>query len=185
MTKNKFSSNKKTKIWKVIALALASVLCIGAIAGGMGILKLDKETAKDKLFPKINSDNLYSEAVISLESMNDGNGVEVEVDERTGAIVLDGTAEEDLDYVIGTVKLDKGEYILTAVDGASKNTIYVSATAGESSTNFDFRPGNTLTVDADDTVVTLTMHITYGTKLNNVKVLPCISGGDEPVSFYK
>ena len=182
---NETKTKKKNKILLWDCGIMAAVLCIGAIGAGMGIFKLDKEAAKDKLLPKVNPENLYSEATISLESMNDGNGVEVEVDERTGAITLDGTAEEDLNYVIGTVKLDKGEYILTAVDGASKNTIYVSATAGESTTNFDFRPGNTLTVEADETVVTLTIHITYGTKLNNVKVLPCISGGDEPVSFYK
>ena len=184
MTETK-KTKKKLKIVGWIAGIMAVVLCLGAIAGGMGILKLDKEAAKDKLLPKVNPDNYYSTAAISIEDMNDGNGITVEVEERTGAITLDGTAEEDLTYTIGTVTLDAGEYVLTAVDGASKNTVYVSATANGNSTNFDFRPGNTLVVEADDTVVTLTIHITYGTKLNNVKVLPCISGGDEPVSFYK
>ena len=183
MTKTKFKT-KKTKIWKIVAIALASVLCIGAIAGGMGILKLDKETAKDKLLPKINPDNLYSNVEMALTDGNDGNGIVIEVDKRTGAITLDGTAEEDLTYTIGTVKLNAGEYYLTAVDGASQKTVYVSATAGEKTTNFDFTPNNVFTVDADETTLTLTINVAYGTKLDNVKILPCIAV-EEGVSFYK
>ena len=185
MVKNKIQTTKKAQIFKIIAIALASILCIGAIAGGMGILKVDKDTAADKLLPSVHPDNMYANVDLALESMNDGQGVTVEVTERTGAITLDGKAEDDLTYVIGTVELDEGTYTITALEGASKNTVYVTATVGDVDTNFDFT-GNELEIMSDNTAVTLTIHIKVGTELNNVKVLPVIADAElEDVSFYK
>lgn len=179
-----FFKNKKNRAITIIVAVLVSVLSLGAIAGATGILKFDKDVAADKLLPSINPDNFYSHVELALESMNDGEGVTVEVTERTGAITLDGKAEDDLTYVIGTVELDEGTYTITALEGASKNTVYVTATVGDVDTNFDFT-GNTLEIESDNTVVTLTIHIKVGTELNNVKVLPTIVEGEEAGKFYK
>ena len=179
-----FFKNKKNRTITIIVAVLVSVLSLGAVAGATGILKFDKDVAADKLLPSINPDNFYSNVELALESMNDGEGVTVEVTERTGAITLDGKAEDDLTYVIGTVELDEGTYTITALEGASKNTVYVTATVGDVDTNFDFT-GNTLEIESDNTVVTLTIHIKVGTELNNVKVLPTIVEGEEAGKFYK
>ena len=47
----------KLKIVSIVAAVMASILCIGAIAGGLGILTLDKDKAKDTLLPNVNPDN--------------------------------------------------------------------------------------------------------------------------------
>ena len=183
-TSNK-TNKKKLKVVGMIAGIMAAVLLLGAVAGGFGILKLDKDKAKDVLLPAINPDNYYSKATVTLEDMNDGNGVVVKVDERTGAVTLDGKAETDLTYEIGTVKLDAAkEYTGTAIKGGSKASVYVAATYGETSVNFDF-VGNTFEIAEDETVVTLTIHISEGTELDNLKVLPTIVKGDEAGSFYE
>ena len=179
------TTKKKLKIVGVIAGIMAAILALGAVAGGFGILKVDKDKAKDVLLPAVNSDNYYAEATVTLEDMNDGNGVVVKVDERTGAITLDGKAETDLTYEIGTVKLDAAkEYTGTAIKGGSKASVYVAATYGEESINFDF-VGNTFEIAEDETVVTLTIHIAEGTNLDNLKVLPTIVKGDKAGSFYE
>ena len=171
-------------IFGLIAGILAFILCLGAIAGGMGILKVDKDAAADKLLPKVNPDNYYSAAEIVLTTQNDGNGVSVEVNERTGAIVLNGKAEDDLTYLVGTVTLNEGTYTFTAIDEASKNTVYVKATINEVDHYFDFT-GNTFDIAADETEVTISICVKIGTELDNVKVLPTIVEGEESGKFYK
>ncbi len=179
-----FFKNKKNRVITIIAAVLVSVLSLGAIGGATGILKFDKDTAADKLLPGVHPDNFYASAEITLESGNDGNGVTVDVNERTGVVTLDGKAEADLTYVVGTVVLNEGTYTFTALENASKNTVCVKATVYDVDHYFDFT-GNTFEIEADETEVTITICVKAGTELNNVKVLPTIVEGEEAGKFYK
>ena len=175
---------KKVTPLVIIVMIMAIVLLFGAVAAGMGILVVDKDTAADKLLPKVNEANYYSSADVTLKTQNDGNGISINVNERTGAIELDGKAEDDLTYVIGTVTLNEGTYTFTAIENASKNTVYVKATVNGVDHYFDFT-GNTFDIAADETDVTLTLCVKVGTELNNVKVLPTIVEGEESGKFYE
>ena len=176
---------RKNKWLTVIAAVFGIVTVLGVVAGGMGILNIDKDKAEETFLPSISESNYYSTAEVTIKDMNDGNGVKVTVNDKTGAITLNGKAEESLTYNVGTVELDKGEYTLTAINVASKNTVYLTATSGETTYNFDFVPGNTIEIDADGTVFTLKLHIAEGADLSNVKVLPTIVSGDTAGDFYR
>ncbi len=97
----------------VVFILLVLFAVISAVTAGFTKWKPDPKA--------INPDNLYSTADISLVDMKDGNGITLDIDEDTGAIVVNGrsTASEDLVYNIGTVELYKGEYTLTACKNAS------------------------------------------------------------------
>lgn len=168
-------SQKKTMI-VTLAVTLVLFIAFGMISSmTQGFTNFDRE---------VNEANLYGSAEVVLVDSNDGNGVRIDVDEETGAFVLNGKAASDLEYMVATITLDKGEYTLEACDKASKAGVYLTAEIGDNVTYFDFTPGNTLNIAADNTTVTIMLYIADDVQLNNVKVLPVIYTGDESVDFY-
>lgn len=173
------TSQKKSTVLTVgiVALLLVAFALCSAMTAGF--------TDWEPKMPTVNPDNLYSTVDLEIVDSNTGYGIAVNVDETTGAIELDGTATDDLDYVVGTVTLNKGTYTLTSSNKTSKAGVYVTATSGDSETFFDFTPYNVIEVTADNTVYTITIHINEGTTLNHVDILPVIASGEDTVSFYE
>ena len=172
---------------RIICLVLAVVVGCGALAYGTGLLKLDEDKAYENFGKKVNENNLYTVSCMTLTDRNDGSGIIVNVDERTGAITLDGKYNGDgaMDISVGSVDLKAGTYTLTACDRASLAGIYVTITANGIPYEFDFTPGNTVDITGDFTNCEIKIHVAEGTELNNVKILPVIVPGDEAESFYK
>ena len=175
---------KKSTISAICAV-LVAVLALGAISFGTGLIKIDEDKAYETFGQKPNEANVYTVECMTLKNSNDGRGITVDVDDRTGAIKLNGKATEDIAYTVGKVNLKEGTYTLTAIDGAAKNSVYVTVDINGTAYSFDFTPGNTITVNGDFTDCTITLHIVEGAELRNVSVLPTIVEGDEAQNFYK
>ena len=171
--------------WRIIAIVLVAVVALGAVSFGTGLIKVDDDKAYDQFGKKPNEDNIYTVECMTLEDSNDGNGITVNVDERTGAIKLNGTASVDMTYVVGKVNLKAGEYTLTAIDGAGKNTVYATISIDGTEYDFDFTPANTIKPNADYNDCQIKIYIKEGAELHNVTVLPVIVEGDEAQDFYK
>ena len=171
--------------WRIIAIVLVAVLSLGAISFGTGLIKVDDDKAYDQFGKKPNENNIYTVECMTLVDSNDGRGVTVDVDERTGAIKLNGKATEDIDHDVGAVDLKAGTYTFTAIDGAAKNSVYVTININGTEKEFDFTPGNTFEVNGDYTNCVITIYIKEGAELHNVSVLPVIVEGDEAQNFYK
>ena len=174
----------KRKTWRLIAIILCSVICLGCIAGGMGLIKVDDDKVEETFARKVNENNLYTVDCCELEDTNDGSGIVIDVDERTGAITVSGTADESAEYVVGTVVLDKGTYTFTAVKGGTISTIYMTATNGSEVIKADFT-GNQIVIETDGTEVVLTLHIAGEKEFNNKDVLPVIVPGEKSGDFWK
>ena len=157
-------------------------MLLGFVTAGFQQWSIDE--MKDNAARKVNPDNYYTVECVELVDSNTGDGIEVDVNEKNGAIRLNGTAGVDMTLDLGSVTLDAGEYTLTAIDGASNATIYMTATVGDAVYKFDFTPNNTITITSDNTVVELDIIIKQDTKLNNVQVLPVIVEGKESASYW-
>lgn len=176
----RMTTSQKKSVWLTVGivtlLLVAFALCSAMTAGF---------TDWEPKQPTVNPDNYYSTVELELESCRPGDGIIITVDENTGAIELDGKATKDLEYVVGTVTLNKGTYNLTSSDVTSNAGVYVTATTGSDVTYFDFTPHNVVEVAADNTVYTITIHINEGTSLYHVDILPVIAAGEDTVNFYE
>jgi len=165
------------------------IVCVGimlVLLVGFGVLSSMTAgfTDFEPKEPTLNSDNLYTADGVTLVSTNDGNGVAITVDDN-GAIELDGTADTTLKYTVGTVTLDAGTYTLSAYNKASRAGVYLTATDGENTYDFDFTPANTIEIEEDGTELTIELIIAKGTSLNRVDILPVIMPGEETGDFYE
>ena len=174
------SSTKKTLL--IVGVACVLIMIVGFLTSGF--TAWDKDSVADNVARKVNPDNLYTVDAVSLKDSNDGYGIVVDVDEKTGAITLDGIASKDMEFTVGTVTLPKGTYTLTASNKSAMNGVYVTATIGATVYNFDFTPGNTISLDTESSAV-IKIHIANEAELNNIKILPVIVEGDEAGNFYK
>lgn len=164
----------KTKnILIVIGVFAALIIFVGVVTSGFKNWGVGRT---------VNEDNLYTAECMTLKDTDDGYGVKITVNED-GSFKVKGTATKDVDYEIGTVTLDKGTYTITAFEDASRSTVYVSANYDGLVTCADFSD-NTFTIAADDTEVTLTLHVFTDAKLNDT-IYPVIVSGEEPGEFYK
>ena len=168
---------------KIIAIILGVCLLGGVIGFTSGLFEVNEGKQDEYFGRKLNENNLYTVECLTLTDSNMGNGITVDVDEKKGGILLDGTASADITYNVGTVKLTEGKYTLTAVDGASYKGVYVTLTYGNQTKNFDFYPGSTIEIEGE-VEATITIHIANGAELNNVWVLPVIVAGDEAGNYY-
>lgn len=173
----------KKSTLRIIAIILGVTLVFGAIGFATGLFSVDEDKQDDYFGRKVNEDNFYTIECLELVDSNDGDGITVDVDEKKGGVKLNGVANVDLTYDVGTVTLPAGTYTLTACDSASNAGIYVTATAGSTEYKFDFTPANTITL-AEETTLTITIHIAEETELHNVWVLPVIVEGDEAGEYY-
>ena len=178
---------KRLTLGGAVLMFLVTILLVGFLGNVTnGFQDFDKDTIIENTSKKVNPDNLYTVECVELVDKNDGSGIVVDVNEKNGAIVLNGTASEDTTYVVGNITLDKGTYTLSAIKGASRSTVYMTATVGANSPYyFDFTPGNTIEISEDDTSVELKIVIAKDCELDNVQVLPVIVSGDEIGDFYK
>ena len=166
----------------ICSIFMAAVMLLGFVTAGFQQWSIDE--MKDNASRKVNPDNYYTIECVELVDSNTGDGIEVDVNEKNGAIRLNGTADVDMTLELGSVTLDAGEYTLTAIDGASNATIYMTATVGSTVYKFDFTPNNTITITSDNTVVELSIIIKQDAKLHNVQVLPVIVEGKESASYW-
>ena len=166
----------------ICSIFMAAIMLLGFVTAGFQQWSIDE--MKDNAARKVNPDNFYTAECLTLVDSNTGDGIVVNVNEKNGVITLDGTADTDITLDVGTVVLNKGEYTLTAIDGASNATIYMTAKIGSTEYKFDFTPGNTITVASDNTNVSLSIYIKEETKLDNLKILPVIVAGDESASYW-
>ncbi len=174
------TSGQKKTMWITLGVVLIMFIAFGVISSmTAGFTNWEPEEAK------VNPNNLYSTVELAIKDSNTGDGIVVDVDEETGAMKFKGTATKDLEYVVGTVTLDKGTYTFNASDKASNSTMYITATAGSQVIKSDFTPGNTFDVAVDGTEFEIVVHIVKGTTLYNVDILPVIYTGDEAVDFYE
>ena len=172
---------KTTRTTIIICLLMG--LALGAIGWlTTGFSDFSKEAISDKFDKPINEKNLYTAECMTLKDTNDGSGIVITTNED-GSFKVTGSSAESVTYEIGTVTLDKGTYTLSALSGGSKNTIYVSAEIGSLSINADFT-GNTFEIAADDTEVTLLLHIVKDIEVNKT-VYPVIVPGTESGKFYQ
>lgn len=174
----------KKSTLRIIAIILGVVLLGGVIAFSTGLFAVDEDKQDEYFGRKVNEDNLYTVECLELYDTNDGDGISVDVDEKKGGIKLNGTANVDKTYTVGTVTVPAGTYTLTACDGASRAGVYVTASAGSTTYNFDFTPDNTVQI-SEEVTLTITIHVAEDAELNNVWILPVIVEGDEAADFYK
>lgn len=168
------------KTLKSIAIILAIVTALGAVGFVSGLVVIDQDKSDEYFARKVNEDNLYQSATVTLVDSNDGRGISVDVNEKNGVITLNGNASEDITLTVGTVTLEAGEYTLTAIKNGGLNSIYMSAGA----VNFDFTPDNVLK-PTSTTTYTLTIVIKEGTELKNLAVMPIIASGTESVEYFQ
>lgn len=170
---------------KLIAIILGVVLCLGAVGFGVGLIKLDEDKQDEMFGKKVNENNIYTVECMTLTDMNDGNGVTIDVDEKRGGILLNGTATKDMEFTVGTVSLKEGvQYTFTALESAGRSTIYVVLDTGTEDIYSDFTPSNTFDQVVDTDSALIIINIKEGTELDNVWVLPVIVEGDTAESFY-
>ena len=167
------------KTLKSIAIILAIVTALGAVGFVSGLVVIDQDKSDEYFTRKVNEDNLYQTATITLVDSNNGKGVSVDVNEKNGVITLNGNASEDMEFTIGTVTLEAGEYTLTAIKNGGLNTVYVDA----GNVHFDFTPGNVLK-PSETTSYTLKIYIKEGTELNNLTIMPIIAAGTESIDYF-
>ena len=170
-------SQKKTMI---ITLAVTLILFIGF---GM-ISSMTQGFTDFEIEPTVNESNFYADIELDIVDRHDPKGLKVSVEEETGAFTLNGKPTEAINYTVGTIVLNKGEYKLEALDNASHAGVYLTATANGKTVDFDFTPDNVLTIASDNTEVTIEVHVAKDVQLNSVKVLPVIYTGNESVDFY-
>ena len=170
---------KKATIGVLIAVVLLAAVCVG-------LLSHFTDGFQKSLGRSVNEDNLYTAECMSLKDSEDGSGIKINVNDD-GSFKVRGKASEDVEYEIGTLILDAGTYTISAVDGASKSKIYVTANVGGIVHYADFtgdEDGKTFTVAADDIEVVLTLHIVADETIAKT-VYPVIVSGEEEGSFYK
>ena len=173
---------KRTIKW--IAIFLAIIAAVGAVGFASGLLVVDEDKSDEYFARKVNEDNLYSVSIIDLVDSNDGKGVAVDVNEKNGVIILDGTASQDLTFTVGEITLEAGTYTLTAIKGAGLNSVYMVADTATVDYNFDFTPANTITL-TESTTFSLKINVAEGTELNNLQVMPVIVEGDEAADYFQ
>lgn len=180
--KSKFVS-KSGLITALIVFAVV-IAAAGFITAGFTLWSPDD--VADHLSPNPNPDNLYTADACVLRSGQLDNDVKLEVNDN-GSFKLDGTASASKILNVGTVILNAGTYTLTAFEDASLSSVYMTATVGEDTYNFDFieNDGNVITISSDNTSVTLELHIIEDAELDNVKVYPVIVAGTEAGEFFE
>lgn len=169
---------------RLICVVMSITLLLGILAFVSGLISIDEDKSYEYFGEKLNEKNLYTIDCVTLVDQNNGKGIRVDVDERTGAITIDGKAQDDMVFVIGQISLDAGTYTLTSYDDASYATVYTTADASSSQYEFDFSPANTIKLSGK-TTLTLKIHISGGESFKNIKILPVIVPGDEAQDFYK
>lgn len=171
---------------KLFIVFLCAVIVCGAL-GWMtsGFQKWGAEDIGNQFTEAtLNKDNKYSSDNMTIKSSNDGNGIIVEAKDN-GTVKFKGKNNTDdvMECEIGSVTLDKGTYTFTAIKGAAKNTMYASLlNAGSLVCNADFT-GNTFTVAADATELTIVVYIQSGAEVD-ATVYPVIVEGEEAGSFF-
>ncbi len=173
-------STKTTLI--IVVISMAVVMLLGFATSGF--TNWNKDDMKAQFEKQVNPDNFYTADCLLDFSSNDGYGIVFEVDQETGAIKVDGVAKQDYTVEVAKVTLDKGTYTFTAVEDAGRTTMYMNVSNGSVDFNCDFS-GNTVTIENDNTVLTLELHIVKDTKVSNVTVLPVIVAGEEAGEFFK
>ena len=175
----------KTSTMRILLAIFSIVIIVGTISFVAGLVTFDNDKVDEVFGSKVNPDNLYTVDALTLYDQNQGKGIIVDVDEKTGAISLSGTATEDIELEVGTVTLKAGKYTLTAYDRASYAHCYVTASTDTTVYNFDFTPGNVIEVPDEDITITIKIHIVSGAEFDNTQILPVIVSGSESGSFYK
>ena len=165
---------KRVTIGGVIVICLVMMAIFGAV------MKFTNNFTEVDFSRPLNEDNLYTAECMTLTDRNDGNGIVITVNEN-GSFKVKGTADEDIDEVIGKVTLQPGTYTVNAVDEGTKNTIYVTAEFDGVTKHADFTD-KTFTLEAE-TEVTLILHIVKDTVVNKT-VYPVIVSGEESGSFF-
>lgn len=161
------------------------IMFVGFMTAGFS--EWTSDDISDNLSAKVNTNNLYNVDECELKDASYTCGITLDVDEKTGALVIDGTATSDKDITVATIELDEGTYNLTAVKGANMNKIYMTAEIGATVEYFDFTEddANVINISSDNTSVVLKLHIANEAEFNNFKVLPVVVPGEDAESFYK
>ena len=172
-------STRKTVI--IVAVAMLAVVILGSVTSGFQKWGIDD--IKNSLTADVNPDNYYTVDCMSLVDTDEGYGVYIDVDEDTGAIVLDGKAQQDITATVGTVHLKPGEYTLTSLKGASRSSVYLTLSGNSINADFDFKPANTISITTEGDY-TITLKIADEAEFKNVTILPVIVEGDTAGSFW-
>ena len=167
----------------IVLIAFTLFAFLGMLTNGFQ--SWDKDTIQDNLSRDLNEENLYKADYLTISDQKDGNGLKIDVNEKTGAIVLNGTTVEAYeDLYIAHFTLDKGTYTLTAFEDASFNGVYLILEISDTSYYFDFTPGNTIEITADNTECSIVLNVAKGVELDDAIILPVIVSGDDAGEFY-
>ena len=175
----------KKKMQRILILVGSILLTVLAVVG------LSKATGVAEWnFREPNPDNLYSQISLNPD-IKDGivadgeKGVLIELDDDN-RIKINGTADEDVTYAIGTVTLPAGTYVFDSdINNGSKGSVYMSLMNGESVVAEGYR-GEVVFTLATECTVTVTVTIKGETDVNKT-LEPVICKGtsaDDLVSFW-
>ena len=183
-------SKKTKKILVCVAAFMAVVFTVAllskATAGFDNLFHPDEWSLKE-----VNEDNLYQKLSVNAAVKNgivaDGaDGVMIELDENN-CIKIDGTAEKDVTYALGTVTLPAGSYVFDSdINNGSKGSVYMSLLNGDAVVAEGYR-GEVVFTLATECTVTVTVTVKAEADVNKtLEPVICVGAdADDLVSFYK
>ena len=186
MTKTNFK-RKKISVTSVILIVLATVL----VVGGVGYLSKGYQdmNVKGWIYER-NPDNLL-DYEFGVEYTN--NGVRTTVDDY-GVITIKGYLADtgkksEYNYVLGTIELPVGTYVLSTVEGlSSKNTVSLVANYkdADGSTKFWYADNTTEMVKTFDTATVVEFQVqVYKDDCDvNYTVHPVLNEGEKPLEDF-
>ena len=182
---------------KLFKQILTVVLIVALSVGATALISKSTNGFNDSFSSMfLNKDNLvHSIEEYDCMSGNSGNGLTWTVNEKTGAITVNG-AFTDADgatsevFVLGDVKIEETDYYtLSGVKGGSMSTFYIKAEYEDASGNPKTIYGHfTDTMTSEDkipagTYVQISIVVLPGVELNNVRFTPTFVAGQEKGSF--
>lgn len=183
-------SRKTKKILVCVAAFMALVFTVAllskATAGFDNLFRPDEWSLKE-----VNEDNLYQKLAVNAAVKNgivaDGaDGVMIELDDDN-RIKIDGTAEQDVTYALGTVTLPAGSYVFDSdINNGSKGSVYMSLMNGEAVVAEGYR-GEVAFVLSTECTLTVTITVKAETDVNKtLEPIICVgTTGDDLISFWK
>ena len=183
-------SKRTKKLLVCVAAFMAVVFTVALLAKATANFE-NLFSPGDWSIQELNEDNLYQTLKLSADVKNgmiaDGaKGIMIEIDDNN-VIKIDGTADENVTYTVGTVTLAAGTYVFDSdLTKGSKGTVYVSLMNGDAEVACSYR-GEVVFTLATESTLTMTVTVTAETEVEQtLKPVICVGAeADDLVSYYK
>ncbi len=172
---------KKRKIGKTILIIVATILCLGLVAGVGGALY-------EKVIAERNPDNLLKVDDTYIKSQKTNYGLEIDVDDN-GVIKLEGNTSANEELVVQTVTLPAGTYTISGIEKPNIAKMTLAAKV-DGNSYYAGLSNDTFTLEAEK-AVTIVINVQTGEgdektiDYVNRTIKPVLVKGEEIGDFYK